>query len=150
MSPKALIEANLAIVSNAAPDVVARFYARLFEQNPELRALFGRRSSAAQERMVLDAIVAVVDHMDDALWLSATLRPLGAKHLSYGVRDDMYPLVANALIATLREASGSDWSPSVEAAWAGALGAVAGEMIAGAKEVEGAPTSRRSSPQATA
>jgi hemoglobin-like flavoprotein len=138
-----LIEENLAVVSEAAPDVVARFYTKLFERHPELKALFGRRSSAAQEKMVLDAIIAVVDHMEDAAWLKRTLRPLGAKHVTYGVTEHMYPLVADALVATLREASGASWNGSIEAAWSGALTAVAIEMIAGAREAEAAPTSRR-------
>lgn len=144
MSPKTLIETNLALVSEAAPDVVGRFYTKLFERHPDLKPLFGRRSAAAQEKMLLEAILAVVDHMEDATWLQETLRPMGAKHLGYGVRDEMYPLVADTLIATLREISGRSWSDPLERAWAGALGAVAGEMIAGAREAEGAPTSRRS------
>lgn len=136
MSPKQLIELNLVVVTQAAPDVVARFYAKLFERHPELQRLFGRRSQREQEKMLTEAILAVVGHMEDAAWLRGVLRPLGAKHVGYGVTEDMYPIVADVLIATLCEASGSAWSADVEAAWSGALGAVAGEMIAGAREAE--------------
>lgn len=136
MSPKQLIEMNLAIVVQAAPDVVGRFYATLFERHPELQRLFGRRSQREQEKMLTEAILAVVGHMEDAAWLSGVLRPLGAKHVAYGVTEAMYPLVAHALIDTLREVSGAHWSPDVERAWSDALGAVAGEMIAGARSVE--------------
>lgn len=149
MSPKEILESNLVIVSEVAPDIVGRFYAELFRRHPELQKLFGRRSASAQQKMVLDAIVAVVEHMEDPAWLRSTLRPMGAKHLTYGVRDEMYPLVANALVATLRDASGAHWSETIERTWAGALGAVAGEMIAGAREAEAAPTSRRSDAQAS-
>src|SRR5690242_10683645 len=133
MSPKQLIESNLAVVTEVAPDVIARFYAKLFERNPELGRLFGRRSRPEQEKMVTEAIVAVVGHMEDATWLRGVLRPLGAKHVSYGVTEAMYPLVARALLDTLREVSGNTWSDEIERAWTGALGAVAGEMIAGAR-----------------
>jgi hemoglobin-like flavoprotein len=136
MSPKQLVEANLAIVVQAEPDVVGRFYAKLFQRHPELQRLFGRRSQREQEKMLTEAILAVVGHMEDAAWLRGVLRPLGAKHVTYGVTEAMYPLVANALIDTLREVSGSAWSPEVQSAWSGALNAVAGEMIAGAREVE--------------
>jgi hemoglobin-like flavoprotein len=136
MSPKQLIEVNLAVVVEAAPDVVGRFYAKLFERHPELQRLFGRRSQREQEKMLTEAILAVVGHMEDATWLRGVLRPLGAKHVAYGVTEAMYPLVAGALIDTLREVSGTAWSPEVERAWSGALGAVAGEMIAGAREAE--------------
>jgi hemoglobin-like flavoprotein len=136
MSPKQLIEVNLAVVVQADPDVVGRFYAKLFQRHPDLRRLFGRRSQREQEKMLTEAILAVVGHMEDAAWLRGVLRPLGAKHVSYGVTEEMYPIVAEALIETLREVSGSAWSQEVERAWSDALGAVAGEMIAGAREVE--------------
>jgi len=136
MTDKERIEANLALVAERAPDVVARFYARLFQQHPELTRLFGRRTAAAQEKMVLDAIVAVVDHMDDPTWLESTLRPLGAKHATYGVTAAMYPWVVEALVETLGEVSGSAWNAAVEGAWVSALVAVGSEMMAGAREAE--------------
>ena len=134
MNDKQRIESNLVVITERAPDVVGRFYTKLFARHPDLQPLFGRRSRPAQEKMVLDAIVAVVDHMEDPNWLRGVLRPLGAKHVSYGVTEGMYPLVAEALVATLADASGEAWSEDIESAWLRALGAVAGEMIAGARE----------------
>lgn len=134
MSTKALIERNLEVVTQNAPDLIARFYATLFERNPQLAALFGRRSAEAQERMLLEAIVAVVDHLEDSAWLNGTLRALGAKHVAYGVRDEMYPMVASALIDSLRSASGDRWDDATAQAWTGALTFVAETMISGARD----------------
>jgi hemoglobin-like flavoprotein len=131
---KTLIQKNLEVVTQEAPDVVARFYARLFERHPELARLFGRRSAEAQQKMLLEAIVAVVDRLEDAPWLDSTLRALGRKHVDYGVTDEMYPMVASALIDTLRDASGAAWDDATEQAWSTALGFVAETMIAGARE----------------
>ena len=72
-------------------------------RQPELSVLFGRRSAEAQGRMLLEAVVAVVDHLQDMPWLDHTLRALGARHVDYGVTEEMYPLVASALIDTLAE-----------------------------------------------
>lgn len=135
MDTKTRIQQNLEVVTQNAPDLTARFYARLFERHPNLAAMFGRRSADAQQRMLLEAIVAVVDHLEDTPWLDRTLRALGAKHVEYGVRDEMYPLVANALIDTLRDASGATWNDATEGAWTGALTFVAERMQAGAREV---------------
>jgi hemoglobin-like flavoprotein len=131
---KTLIQSNLEVVSQNAPDLTGRFYATLFERHSELALLFGRRSQEAQQRMLLEAIVAVVDHLDDTAWLDGTLRALGAKHVDYGVTDEMYPMVASALIDTLRDASGAQWSIEIAEAWAGALGFVAERMMTGARE----------------
>lgn len=133
MHPNDRIRKNLELVATRAPDLTARFYERLFERHPELRGMFGRRSAEAQQRMLLEAIVAVVDHLDDAAWLGETLGALGAKHVDYGVRDEMYPLVGSALVATLADVSGDEWDAETEAAWTAALGFVAETMIAGAE-----------------
>lgn len=132
MTPNDRIRENLDLVANRAPDLTARFYARLFALHPALRHLFGRRSEAEQERMLLAAIVAVVDHIEDAAWLEQTLGDLGAKHVDYGVRDDMYPMVGGALLDTLREVSAESWNGHTEQAWSDAIGVIAGLMIAGA------------------
>lgn len=128
-----LIRTNLELVATRAPDLTARFYERLFIVNPQLQPMFGRRSAEAQQRMLLEAIVAVVDHLEDAAWLESTLGALGEKHVDYGVEDAMYPLVGDALVATLADVSAEAWSSEVEAAWRAALGFVAGTMIAGAE-----------------
>lgn len=134
MNAKELIQANLEVVIANAPDLTARFYATLFARNPELQKLFGRRSAEAQQRMLLEAIAAVVDHLDDLPWLEQTLRALGAKHVTYGVTDEMYPLVAVALMDTLRDASGDRWDDATRQAWLGALTFVAERMQAGARD----------------
>lgn len=65
MHPHDRIRRNLDLVAERAPDLTARFYERLFESYPEVEPLFGRNSSAAQQEMLLSAIVSVVDHLDD-------------------------------------------------------------------------------------
>ncbi len=135
MNDKQRIAENLDVIMAGGMDIMAVFYETLFARHPELRPLF-RRSAVAQQRMVLQAILAVVEHMDDAAWLRGTLRPLGAKHLAYGVTEPMYPMVAEALLTTLAKASGSSWDVEIEGAWTRAITAVAGEMIAGARLVE--------------
>jgi hemoglobin-like flavoprotein len=135
MDSKALIQRNLEVVMEQAPDLTARFYGTLFQRHPELQLLFGRRSAEAQGRMLLEAVAAVVDHLEDVSWLDVTLRALGKKHVEYGVTEEMYPLVASALLDTLRAASGNQWDDSTAGAWSTALTFVAGRMMAGAREL---------------
>ncbi len=133
MTPNDLIRQNFEFVAERAPDVTARFYARLFETYPDLRPLFGRNSAEAQQKMLLSALVAVVDHLDDASWLEETLLALGAKHVDYGVEDGMYPMVGSALLGTLAEVSAGEWNPATEKAWSDAIGFIATTMIRGAE-----------------
>lgn len=131
MNANDLIRSNFALVVDRAPDLVERFYARLFTEQPQLKALFGRRSEKAQAEMLTSALLAVVDHLEDPAWLVSTLAPMGDKHRTYGVKDEMYPMVAGALVGSLKDVSGADWTADTEQAWLGALTFVAKTMMAG-------------------
>jgi hemoglobin-like flavoprotein len=128
----ALLRSSFELVVGLEPRLTHRFYEILFERYPRAKALFVRNAPATQERMLTDALVAVVDHLEDAPWLAATLAQLGAKHKSYGVTDEMYGWVGASLLATLAEVAGSLWSDQLAGAWTEAYGAIAGLMQAGA------------------
>jgi hemoglobin-like flavoprotein len=122
-------------VTSREPALIARFYDVLFTRYPQARALFGRNSRPQQEKMLAGALVAVLDHIEDATWFKETLEGLGAKHAGYGVTEEMYGWVGECLLAALAEAAGPHWSPELEAAWAGAYGAISGAMLEGARQV---------------
>lgn len=94
-----------------------RFYTRLFEAHPELRSLFHRSSPGAQNKMFAQKLTAIVDHIDDPSWLTRELGTLAASHVSYGVTAEMYPWVGDALLGTLAEACGDQWTAEAEHAW---------------------------------
>jgi len=130
-----LLRASFERVVEHHPDITHHFYEILFERYPQVRALFGRNSREAQEQMLTRALVAVVDHLEDASWLVETLTALGAKHVDYGVTDEMYDWVGESLLAALARAEGLHWTPEVEASWTAAYGFIATTMQAGARGV---------------
>lgn len=116
------------------PALTHVFYEDLFGRYPQARQLFSRQPLDVQERMLAETLVAALDHLEDADWLSVQLAALGAKHADYGVTEEMYGWVAETLVGTLGTAVGDDWTPGYEAAWRDALTAVAGLMLAGYPE----------------
>jgi hemoglobin-like flavoprotein len=118
------------IIAERETALASRFYEIFFERYPQVVPMFGRRSSPAQAQMLTQALAAVVAHVDDATWLRDTLRPLGAKHVEYGVKDVMYDWVGECLIAALREEP--SMTSDALAAWTEAYGAIASIMKAGA------------------
>ncbi len=108
----------------------ARFYERLFEAHPEVRAMFHRNSQGAMNKLFAQKLIAIVDNIDDPQWLSRELAGLVATHATYGVTNEMYTWVGDALIATLAEACGDAWSPAAETAWRAAYAALVSEMLA--------------------
>jgi hemoglobin-like flavoprotein len=128
-----LLRQSFELVTERQPQLVNRFYQILFERYPQVKPLFRQSSQAKQEEMLTATLVAVMDHLEDAAWLSATLTQLGAKHRDYGVTEEMFGWVGASLLATIAEVAGDDWSPEHAAAWTEAYGAIASLMLAGMK-----------------
>jgi hemoglobin-like flavoprotein len=126
-----ILRASFDIVIDRRPDLTLRFYEILFAKYPQLAPMF-RRDRAMQSKMLAEALAAVLDHLEDAPWLTHTLGALGANHVGYGVTDEMYDMVGDALLATLAEAADEAWTAEVAIQWTTAFGAIAGMMKAGA------------------
>jgi hemoglobin-like flavoprotein len=144
-----LLRTSFDIVIRAEPNFTHRFYETLFTSYPELRPLFGRNAQKQQADMLSRALVAVVDHLDDAPWLNEHLRSLGAKHVAYGVRPEMYDWVGNALLRTLANAAGDAWTEEVARQWTAAYGVIVDLMRQGEALVRPA-TSMGREPRANA
>lgn len=129
-----LLRSSFDLVVERQPQITPRFYEILFSRYPQVQPLFGRNSGGKQAEMLQEALVAVVDHLEDASWLEQTLGAMGKKHIDYGVTNEMYDFVGASLLATLAETAGSDWTPEVEEAWRTAYGAIAALMQKGAAE----------------
>jgi hemoglobin-like flavoprotein len=127
-----LLRDTLEIALAADDTFPARFYELLFEAHPEVKALFRANSPGAQRKMFAQKLVALVDHMEDPTWLDRELGSLVVSHARYGVTPEMYPWVGEALVATLREACGDEWSSAAEATWVEAYGRLMHAVLAAA------------------
>ncbi|HEX2532594.1 MAG TPA: globin domain-containing protein [Chitinophagaceae bacterium] len=92
------------------------FYEKLFSDQPGLRRLF-HTGRAEQSRKLVDMLSYLVARLDTFPQLAADIAALGRRHTAYGVRPEHYPAVGTALIWTLRQALGNDWSPEAATAW---------------------------------
>lgn len=126
-----LLRSSFQLALERNPQITARFYRILFDKYPQVIPMFRPDRQARQEQMLAQALVAVVEHIDDAPWLASTLSALGSKHVGYGVTAEMYDWVGDALLTALGEAAGSDWLTEHREAWAEAYGAIVSMMRAG-------------------
>jgi hemoglobin-like flavoprotein len=127
-----LLRDSFDLVMSRSPELTLGFYEILFARHPHLARLFPKNRLGIQEKMLAEAIAAVLDHLDDAAWLEDKLGALGHRHVGYGVTDEMYDQVGDALLATLAKAAGDDWTPTHRDQWALAYSAIAAMMKAGA------------------
>jgi nitric oxide dioxygenase len=113
----------LAIKETAA----ALFYDRLFAIDPSTRPLF-RGDMAAQGAKLMAALATIVQSLDRLDPLLDDLRALARRHVRYGVRDEHYASVGAALLWTLEQGLGNDFTPEVGDAWASAYNALSSTM----------------------
>jgi hemoglobin-like flavoprotein len=131
------LRTSFALVVERSPDLAHGFYVILFARYPQVQPLFSRSARDKQEKMLTQALVAVMDHLEDAPWLETQLMALGARHAEYGVADEMYAWVGECLVAALKAVAGDDWTPRIEQAWTDAFAAISGLMLAGAMRERG-------------
>jgi hemoglobin-like flavoprotein len=123
-----LLRQSFDLVIAREPELTRRFYEILFARYPPSKSLFSRNGARKQEEMLAGALVAVLDHLEDAAWLETQLAALGQKHVEYGVTAEMYGWVGECLLATLAEVAAEAWTPRLAAEWTEAYGAIAALM----------------------
>ena len=114
-------------------DAVGRmFYDRLFVIAPETRPLF-KGDIDAQSRKLMDTLALAIGMLRDMPTLVETLEGLARRHVAYGVRNEHYDKVGEALIWTLEKGLGSAFTREACAAWTDLYGTVATVMRNAAK-----------------
>ncbi len=92
------------------------FYDRLFAIAPEVRPLF-TGDIDAQARKLMDTLALAVGMLRDMPTLVATLEALARRHVAYGVKDEHYDTVGEALIWTLERGLGPGFTAEARNAW---------------------------------
>jgi len=124
---KHLVQTTFAKVAPIADDAAALFYGRLFDLDPSLQPMF-TTDLKEQGRKLMRMIGMAVNGLDRLDELVPVVRQLGTRHAGYGVRDEHYDTVAAALVWTLEQGLGPDFTPEVRDAWVAVYGVLATTM----------------------
>ena len=118
MTPESqrLVRASFAKVAPIAPTAAAMFYDRLFTLNPALRPLF-KGDMQEQGRKLMSMIGTAVANLHRLDSIVPAVRDLGQRHAGYGVTAADYDTVATALLWTLEQGLGDDFTPATRQAW---------------------------------
>ena len=82
----------------------------------------------------VDVAVSLLEQNDMDTLVTA-LKDLGGKHVAYGVVEEHYPIVGQALLTTLATALGDAFTTEVKEAWTSVFGVITEQMLQGAKDV---------------
>jgi hemoglobin-like flavoprotein len=110
------------------------FYDRLFVIAPEVRSLFPD-DLAEQKKKLMQMLVTAVTNLHQVEKIIPAVEDLGRRHVAYGVTAAQYKPVGEALLWTLEQGLGSDFTPPVKEAWTQTYMTVAGVMTKAAAAV---------------
>jgi hemoglobin-like flavoprotein len=136
-----LVQKSFVRIEPIATEVGARFYNRLFRMAPETRALF-KGDMSYQHAKFMSVIRELVNlHLRALISLPVTgldgeaampgIRNLGRDHAKFGVVPAHFGLMRTALMETLEEVLGEEFTPEIQVAWAEAYDVMAKVMKGG-------------------
>lgn len=140
---KALSDQTIATIKATAPAlrehglaITQAMYARMFAANPEVKDMFDQAAQASgeQPRRLAIAILAYAENIDKLQNLSGPVLRMAQRHVDTQVKAEHYPIVAENLLAAIRDVLGDAASDEVLAAWGEAYWFLA-EILIG-KEAE--------------
>jgi nitric oxide dioxygenase len=115
-------------VNPIAEQAAALFYGRLFEIAPEVKPLF-HGDMAEQGRKLMATLAFVVNRLGNLETVLPAASALAKRHVGYGVKAAHYGPVGAALLWTLEQGLGDQWTPQLAAAWGEAYTVLSNVMI---------------------
>lgn len=82
---------------------------------------------------MLGYVISKLDKLDEIV---DEVSKLAVRHVQYGVKDEHYGVVAIALLWTLEQGLGEDWTPEVKEAWITCYTILSGAMIQACNQSE--------------
>jgi len=122
-----LVQDSFAKVVPIAGTAADLFYDRLFTIAPEVRSLFPS-DLTEQKKKLMQMLATAVTNLHQVEKIIPAVEDLGRRHVAYGVTDKHYEPVGAALLWTLEQGLGPDFTPPVKAAWTETYMTVAGVM----------------------
>jgi hemoglobin-like flavoprotein len=122
-----LVKSSFAKVVPISEAAAALFYERLFTLDPSLRPLF-QGDMAEQGRKLMAMLATVITNLHRLDELTPAVRDLARRHTGYGVKDEHYDTVGTALIWTLEQGLGPEFTDETRASWLACYTILAGEM----------------------
>ena len=122
---KEMVRSTWAMVIPISDDAAQLFYGRLFEIDPSTKPLFAETDMAEQGKKLIQTLDVAVASLDNLGNVRSAIEELGRRHVEYGVKEEHYDTGGEALLWTLEQGLGDEFTPEVKEAWAETYGLVA-------------------------
>ncbi|MBA53402.1 MAG: hemin receptor [Pseudomonadales bacterium] len=130
MTPEQItkVQTTFDMVEPIADKAAELFYGRLFEIAPEVRPMF-KSDMSEQGAKLMRMLGIAVRGLTKLETIVPAVQNLGVKHLEYGVKEEHFQPVAEALLWTLEQGLGDAWDEEAKVAWTEAYVLLSTTMI---------------------
>jgi nitric oxide dioxygenase len=126
-----IIKSTVPVLEVHGTAITTRFYARMFENHPELLNIFNHanQKQGRQQTALANAVYAAAKHIDNLGAILPVVKQIAHKHRSLGIKAEHYPIVGQNLLAAIQEVLGDAATEEIIGAWAEAYGVIADAFI---------------------
>ena len=128
-----LVKSSWAKVLPISEQAAELFYGKLFLLDPKMKLLF-KSDMEIQGRKLMTMLNIAVNSLDKLDVVIPLIQASGRRHVDYGVSEADYDTVGDALIWSLNEGLGDDFSDEVKTAWIKVYALLANTMKEAATE----------------
>lgn len=111
-----LVQSSWEEVKPISEQAAELFYGRLFELDPSLKPLF-KGDMKEQGKKLMATLNLAVTSLTKLEEILPAVQALGRRHVQYGVPDESYQTVGEALLWTLEQGLGDGFTEEVKDAW---------------------------------
>ncbi|NJK65223.1 MAG: HAMP domain-containing protein [Oscillatoriales cyanobacterium RU_3_3] len=130
-----LVQSSFNKVKPIADRAAELFYQRLFQLEPSFRHLF-KGDMKEQERKLMATLALAVEGLRQPEQIIPAVQKLGRSHAGFGVQPEYYDIVGEALLWTLAQGLGVEFTAPVRTAWEEAYSFLSEIMKEAAAEIE--------------
>ncbi|MFI8481325.1 NO-inducible flavohemoprotein [Pseudomonas sp. NPDC078700] len=133
---RAIVKSTVPLLETGGEALTRHFYAMMFSEYPQVRALFNQthQASGDQQRALANGVLMYAKHIDRLEALGPLVGQIVSKHVSLNILPEHYPIVGTCLLRAIREVLGEEVATDeVIDAWAQAYGQLA-DILIGAEE----------------
>ena len=130
-----LVQTSWEKVKPISEQAAELFYGRLFELDPSLKPLF-KGDMKEQGRKLMATLNLAVTSLTNLEAILPAVKDLGRRHVKYGVPDESYATVGQALLWTLGQGLGDAFTDEHKEAWTQTYVTLSTVMLDAAHEAE--------------
>ena len=115
-----IIKSTVPVLKTHGVEITSTFYKNMFEQNPEVKALFNmdKQASGEQPKALAMAVLAAAQNIDNLQAIMPVVNKIGAIHCDAKVKPEHYPIVGKHLLGAIKEVLGDAATDEIIDAWA--------------------------------